>query len=410
MTPSQRISYWAQHLYKIGIFPTIITREWEAHNKSHSDTKRPIGESIRYEIHENYEVYYLPFKPGILDRAYVKIGETALRPLFLIIKVLDVLLVNFTLRFSSYANFYPFLRQLVKNKHFEGLLISGEPFYLFKVGYYARKELGIPWVADYRDDWSTNELQRQKGSGFLRKIIFKIEAIYEKQWVRTANHVISVSKQYTNRISVFLKVPGLTIENGFEETLLDLPKPPLTDQFTVVYSGTVYPSQRIDIILEALEAALNKGRPFRLVFLGSGFDVKEKRRIEAMIIPSLHPYVDVTDRIPRSEALSYILKSHVVLGISYGNMKGIPSSKLYEYIGLKKPVLLCPTDGDIMEEILQEVGLGFFAIDAKTCLREIEKIQQLYENDKIKLLEASATDKVLKFSRFVQMSKLKGLF
>lgn len=409
LTPSQRISYWAQHFHRLGYYPTVITREWKADIKSHFDTKRAIGDQVRHEKYETYEVYYLPFRPGILDKAYLKWGETSFRPLFFLVKLLDVLLVSVTLRFTSYANFFPFLKNLSKKENFKQLLISGEPFYLFKIGYMGRKQLNLNWIADYRDDWSTNELQRQKGSGFLRKVIFKIEAIYEKQWLQTADHVISVSHQYTNRISKFLNIPGITIENGFEETLLDLSKPPLFDNFTLVYSGTVYPSQNIEVILEALKSGLKQNKPFHLVFLGSGFDIKEKKRIEGMINPILRPYVKVTERMPREEALTYLLRSHAVLGISYGKMKGIPSSKLYEYIGLKKPVLLCPTDEDIMQEILQEVGLGFFAEDVESCLKEIEKIRALYNNGGIKNLEDSAKEKVLKFSRFVQMSKLKAL-
>ncbi|HSJ69436.1 MAG TPA: hypothetical protein VK921_17275, partial [Anditalea sp.] len=97
LTPSQRISYWAKHFNRLGYYPTVITREWKADIKSHFDTKKAIGEQVRHEKYETYEVYYLPFQPGILDRAYVKWGETSWRPLFLLVKLLDVLLVSLTL-------------------------------------------------------------------------------------------------------------------------------------------------------------------------------------------------------------------------------------------------------------------------------------------------------------------------
>ncbi len=111
LTPSQRITYWAQNLHKIGIYPIVITREWEENIRSHAETKKPVGKTVRHQKFDHYEVYYLPFKPGILDRAYLKWGETVLRPLFLMVKFLDVLLANFTLIHTSYSSFFPFLKK-----------------------------------------------------------------------------------------------------------------------------------------------------------------------------------------------------------------------------------------------------------------------------------------------------------
>lgn len=409
LTPSQRISYWAKNFHRLGYYPTIITREWKADIKSHFDTKRAIGEQVRYEKYETYEVYYLPFRPGILDKAYVKWGETSLRPFFLLVKLLDVLLVSFTLRFTSYANFFPFLKKLAQNENYEVLIISGEPFYLFKIGYLASKELKIKWIADYRDDWSTNELQRQKGGGFFREQIFKLESIYEKSWVKMAEYVISVSQPYTQRISEFVQRPGLTIENGFEEEILDLPDQPLFQDFTIVYSGTLYPSQDAKVIFETLKLAKKKGHPFKLVFLGAGFDIKEKRRILKMIDPEIKELVQITERLPRNEALSFIKKSHAVLGIAYGGFKGIPSSKLYEYIGLKKPVILCPTDEDIMEQILDQVGLGYYANGSHKCFAHIYRLMTLYDSGNWDRSIAGLEPQLSIFSRFHQFQKITSL-
>lgn len=409
LTPAQRISYWAKNLNKIGIYPIVVTRAWEADIKSHFDTKKPFGTAIKHEKFDTHEVYYLPFKPGLLDKAYSKFGENKWRPLFIVTKILDVLLIAVTLRFTSFANFFPFLRELKKTEDFQQVIISGEPFYLFKIGYLVSKKLKLTWIADYRDDWNTNELQKAKSGRFIRTVISKLEAQYEKKWVGSAKFIVSVSENYTKRISEFIKVPGITVANGFEEEILDLPQESLFEEFTIVYSGTLYPAQDIKLILGALKIALENQNPFRLVFLGSGFDIKEKIRIDSMVEHSLKPHVQITDRLPRHEALTFIKKAHAVLSISYGDMKGIPSSKLYEYIGLKKPVLLCPSDHDVMEQILTDVGVGFFAADAASCLEQINKIQLLYANEKLSLKSKAGENKMLQYSRFYQLMKLKNL-
>lgn len=361
LTPAQRISYWAAHFYRLGYYPIVVTRAWISDLKTHQDTKMPLGKDVVVERFSHYEVHYLPFRPGMLDRAYLWFGEGALRPLFLIAKLLDVFLVRFTLVFTSFSNLLPYLSRLIHSETPSKILISGEPFYLFRIGYQMNRAHGTPWIADYRDDWTTNELQMQKNGGAVRRMIAKLESSYERKWVATAQAVVSVSDIYTRRIADFLDKRGVTVQNGFEESLLARPELPPFEDFTVIYSGVLYPSQDISIIVGVLDRCFQAGTPFQLLFLGAGFDVKEKNRVEGMVPDHLKPYVRVTARVPRAEALDLLQRSQVVLATAYGQMKGIPSSKLYEYLALAKPILLCPSDGDVMEELATDAGLGFVA-------------------------------------------------
>jgi glycosyltransferase involved in cell wall biosynthesis len=407
LTPAQRITYWAENFNKLGFYPIVVSRIWNSDIRTHHETKLPLGETVKVLNFPTHEVHYLPFIPGILDRAYLKFGESVYRPLFILVKLLDVFLVRFTLRFTSFANYLPYLKKLISEQKLEQMIISGEPFYLFRLGFSLRKFSRIKWIADYRDDWSTNELQMEKSGGAGRKWIAKVESFYEKKWVGTSESIISVSEPYTKRISDFLNKPGITVQNGFEESLLDLPELPLYDQFTVIYSGVLYPSQDIRFILSVLDLCHKGGRPFRLIFLGAGFDIKEKRRIESLVPDQLRSLVEVTDRFPRPQALHMLQKAQVLLGIAYGSMKGIPSSKLYEYLALGKPVLLCPTDEDVMEDILKDSGLGFFAKNPSQGKSLIFDLMDLYQKGgSLSVLKQTSRKSVAKYSRFHQLKKL----
>lgn len=406
LTPSQRITYWAKNFHKLGYYPTVITREWKEETQSHFDTKKPLGVKIRHEKYPEFEVYYLPFIPGILDRSYLKFGETAKRPLFLLTKLLDVFLAGFTLRFTSFRALENFAHSLIQKESFESVIISGEPFYLFRIGFELKKKFGLNWIADYRDDWNTNELQMAKSGGLVRKWIATIEAVYERKWVGTAKTIVSVSEPYTKRISDFIQIPGITIQNGFEEELLSLRTNELFEDFTIVYSGVLYPSQDVNLILGALELAFDLNKPFRLIFLGAGFDVKERRRLEGVVPEKIRHLISVTDRLPREKALGILKKSHAFLGISYGIMKGIPSSKLYEYMGLQKPVILCASDHDIMEAMLTDTGLGFFADSSEEALVKIGQIKDLYSKGLIDEFRNKSISGIMKYTRFQQLEKI----
>ncbi|MBN3583041.1 hypothetical protein JYB64_11645 [Algoriphagus aestuarii] len=407
LTPSQRITFWAKNLHQLGYFPIVITREWNSETRSHQVTKLPLGKHVRHEVFETHEVYYLPFRPGMLDKAYLAFGESALRPLFYLVKLLDVFLVRFTLKLTSFSNFLPFIKAYLSDKKIHKIVISGEPFYLFKIGYYLKKELDSNWIADYRDDWTTNELQNEKSGGPIRKWIARVEAIYEKKWVGTAESIISVSSVYTGRISKFLDKKGYTIENGFEEELFELKKEELYPIFTLTFSGVLYPSQDLSLIFKALQLAILDEKPFQLIFLGSGFDVKQIKRIEEGIPREIQPYVKITDRLPRSSALVELQKSHAFLSMAYGNLKGIPSSKLYEYMALGKPILICPSDSDVMEQMVAESGLGFIANSAESCYGQILRIVDLYSNGEIEELRKNSQSKISRYSRFNQLLQLK---
>jgi hypothetical protein len=44
--------------------------------------------------------------------------------------------------------------------------------------------------------------------------------------------------------------------------------------------------------------------------------------------------------------------------VSHANVKGVTSSKIFEYISLQKPFIVCPNDHDVLEEIATKSGLG----------------------------------------------------
>ena len=51
-------------------------------------------------------------------------------------------------------------KELCRKKSFDLILVTGEPFILFKYGHKISKEFGIPWIADYRDVWTTLKFQK----------------------------------------------------------------------------------------------------------------------------------------------------------------------------------------------------------------------------------------------------------
>jgi hypothetical protein len=84
-------------------------------------------------------------------------------------------------------------------------------------------------------------------------------------------------------------------------------------------------------------------------------------------------------RTSRQEVLSFYSKADALLVIGHTDknnkvLKGIPSSKLYEYISLRKKVLVCPSDNDVIEEKLSETKQGIFCNSPEELVAAIKNL------------------------------------
>lgn len=376
LTAAQRAYGWAKHLKQFGYYPIIITRSWEHKIESPEDVLRASGKSIHHIKEDDYEVYYMPYYPGLRDRLFVKLKNSPLQVISKLLTFWNLMSESFTTKFIPHRNLMVQAEKIINSENINKMVISANPFDQFFFGYELNKRTGIKWIADYRDDWSTSELERS--SSPIMKIIDRLHCKNEKKWVGTASMITSISPYYTQKISDFTGVKGKTILNGYE--LPELPDvTPDPNKFTITYNGSLYSSQPIEPFLKAIREIIKEGEsslPIHLNFPGLAFDHTQAKRVAAYF-EGIEDHLTITKRIPRNEVLNYQLRSDLLLMISHDNIKGIPSSKLYEYIGLQKPVLLYPNDHDILEETLNDVGLGIIPSEESELKVELLRLISL---------------------------------
>ena len=91
-------------------------------------------------------------------------------------------------------------------------------------------------------------------------------------------------------------------------------------------------------------------------------------------------YFFITDRLPRKDILDLQQKANLVLMVAHTNLKGIPSSKIYEYIGLRKKTLLAPGDNEILNEIVDRCKIGYSANDVQSIEQILHQEMMVYES------------------------------
>ncbi len=377
LTPSERVSSFAQGLKENGYEPIVVTRDWSHNVKKMGDAFLSSGSTIKEENNLGYKVYYVPYQSNLAQRMFKKFSGTKLYPLYLVMSFLYKIVENYTSFFTNLIPLYKQCEAILQKDKIDLILISGAPFHLFKFGYKLNQKYKVPWIADYRDDWNTNELETKNKIKSLVRFACKGS---ERKWLSNASLFLSVSDYYVNKIEKLIHKKGYTIENGYKkENYKSLPKPKNNPLFTISYVGSLYKSQPIEVFLEGLKQFIDRTNvpKIKIQFIGLASQKEAQLRV-AKYIKAYEPYFEMTERISKAEAIQMQLNSNLLLMCAHHGLKGTPGSKLYEYLVFAKPVLVCPSDNDIIESTLRATGQGLITNNTQEVFKTLNEIYAIW--------------------------------
>ncbi|MCB0395435.1 MAG: hypothetical protein KDD36_02200 [Flavobacteriales bacterium] len=361
LTAAQRTGAWVKYLEAYNWQPVVVTRCWPNAIHGPMDALRPCGNDIRFSREGKAEVFRLPYRPSFRDRYVVRHANRPWRVLSRLLTLWQMVCDHWLSPVGVMKDLQVQADKVIANDpDISAVIISGNPFEQFRIGYRLHRKHGIPWIADYRDDWNTSELEEAKT--LTGRLLRMITSVNEKLWVGTASFITSVSPWYVEKIQQFTGVKGEVVLNGYDELPeMDNDHPPISPtEFIITYNGTLYESQDVETVLDVVKSLIDQtGDKLKIVihFPGLAYDSVAENRVRKNM-RGYEDHVVITDRIPRLKVLEIQQQSDVLLMIAHGGVKGVPSSKVFEYIGLRKPVLLYPNDHDILESLLTETNLG----------------------------------------------------
>jgi len=396
----ERTLSWAKYLNKFGIYPIIITRQW-------NDGQKDLTDKIEYkevihEKHETYEVYRLPYKNSLRDKLAIK------NRFKLIQKVLtfkEIILSNFFIKSLSYSNFYFFTKKIIESDNsIKSIIASGRPFRSFFIGYKLKNDFPhIVWVADYRDEWTTHKSKNT--NNFLSKIIDYLEKKSELNWTSNVDFFIGVSEAWVNSISKFINKPGIVIKNGYWEYSPINKSVSEDKRLVITYAGSIYSSQNFSIFIKAVKRFINEGNTNILVnFVGTEVNFKENFNIKKEV-QGFESYFTFIDRLPKDKLYKLYQKTDLLLLTGYSNVKGCYPVKLFDYYSTGIPLLLCPSDKDVIEDFIKEMDCGFVLNDGNECFELLKDLSHKKNKD-IPFFTSNEKDKAHKYTRLYQTELL----
>ncbi|MAO08565.1 MAG: glycosyl transferase family 1 [Alteromonas sp.] len=273
---------------------------------------------------------------------------------------------------------------LTENKDIETVITTGPPHSLHLIGMQLKENLGIRWIADFRDPWTTIHYHK---SLRLTKSAQKKHKRMEREVLQSADTIVVTSPSTQRDFQKMTNRPVALITNGFDTISLD-EKINRDEKFSLVHIGSLLSNRNPKLLWETLSEICLENAQFKedLVIKLVGLVSKEVKDTIASV--GLSEKLELPGYVSHQEAQQYQHKAQVLLLVEMNKAETqvILPGKLFEYLRAKRPILAIGPEGSDIEPILEDVGAGvFFGYSDKEKLKE--QLIQHYQNYQDNALE-----------------------
>jgi len=297
---------------------------------------------------------------GVETRSFI--GRTLLKVKRAVMKISGQLVDHrlfFALQFAS-----PMLAAEVKKalKEADVVMSSCPPWPTHLAGWFIKKIYRKFWVADYRDQFSGNHILL--GSSISRYLEVRLE-----RWLlRAADCVTVISgpmKEYYEQFHAHVSC----IENGYDENVFEeamhsgvaTQNPVNSNEFVIRYMGLISADRMPLVFLRAI-SRLNQhvGKTFIAEFYGESTLL---RKALHDLVPEAVPYVRFFPQLRHVEAIRATLTADAMFIVETSDFssysaRGVLTTKLFEYLAAKKPVIAEISPKSLVAQYIEKSGLG----------------------------------------------------
>ena len=292
-----------------------------------------------------------------------------------------------------------YLKSYLKEHLVDAIISTGPPHSMHLIAMKLKEELGIPWIADFRDPWT--EIDYYDDLHLTRWADRKHHRL-EREVLEKADKVVTVAPDGAKRLGRLGNRNVRTIYNGFDRDDDAQTPVSLSDTFTLTYLGVLSkiqnPEQFWQVLGELVKEDEEFSKKLKIKLIGQ-IDNSVIRSIEEQGLSgyvALSPYVphDQVSEVHRSSTLLLLF----LMPDSEPRAKGLLTGKLFEYMASGRPILcIGPEDGDAAH-ILKETHAGqTVSFEDKEKMKEV--IKDLYQKYLENGLPSNESKEVEKYSR-----------
>jgi len=343
----QRWLKFVKYFRDFGIEPIVYTAE---------NPNYPIlDESLENEIPKGIEILRLPiWEPNnLLSFLGRKKNESAgflnPNPSFFG-KILQYVRANYFIPDARKFWIKPsvkFLKSYLAENNIDVIITTGPPHSMHIIGLKLKRQLGVKWIADFRDPWTEIDYFHQLP---LSNKAIKKHHYFEQEVLKNADKVLVVGNTMNENYSQFSK-NVVTVSNGFD-VKIDNTITELDTKFTITHIGLMNADRNPKMLWDVLADICIENRAF-----ANDFQLKLIGKVDDSVLrdiseKNLQNNVQFVNYVSHNEVVNYQKKSQVLLLIvnNVPSAKGIITGKIFEYLMAKRPILaIAPKNGDLAE-------------------------------------------------------------
>ncbi len=277
-----------------------------------------------------------------------------------------------------------FLTRWLHDNPVDAILSTGPPHSMHIIGMKLKERFGMPWLADFRDPWTQID--------FYDKLMLTPRADrkhrrLEQKVLSRADKLLTVSQHGAHDME---KICGRHVEvvtNGFDpDDFSDLP-PTDKQEFCITHLGSMNADRNPDMLWKVL-SGLVMSDPFFSEYLKVRLIGKTDFSVqESLIHYGIHPFVECIPPLSHHQALAKAATSAILLLPlnNTPNVMGITTGKLFDYLGLRRPILcIGPPSGDAATIIREtQSGTTVHFHDENRCRDTLMKWASLFRKNQL---------------------------
>ena len=262
------------------------------------------------------------------------------------------------------------------------IITTGPPHSLHLICMELQKRIATPWLADFRDPWTTihyhKSLQLTKRSARKHKQL-------EAKVLQCADHILVTSPTTKKEFEMITETPISVITNGYEISN-NLTRTP-DAAFSIAHVGSLLSERNPKLLWRVLSEIASEEKEFKkdlvLKFAGVVSDAV-MASIEAF---GLTENIENLGYVAHSEALQLQHNAQVLLLIESDRpeTRAIIPGKLFEYLASKRPIIAMGPEGSDVNTILSETKRGrYFTYHNEERLKTyLQELYNTYKNGEL---------------------------
>ena len=273
-----------------------------------------------------------------------------------------------------------FLTDYIEVNNIKTIITTGPPHSLHLIGLQLKAQLGVKWLADFRDPWTTigyhKALKLSKSSAEKHNTL-------ESQVLQSADHIIVTSENTKKEFSSKTKQPITVITNGYDTHHIE--RPEKDEKFTLAHIGSLLSERNPKQLWAALKALISENENFRSAFELKLIGVVSEAILKTLKDFNLESYINNIGYVSHEDAIKEQMSSRVLLMVEIDSedTKVIIPGKLFEYMASGTPIMAVgPKDSDV-ETILKSTNTGqyFYYNDEEQIKSQILSYFEAYKSN-----------------------------